>query len=65
MKKVMNFFKQEDGQGMVEYGLIIALVAVVLIGALLLLSGGEDGEKGLGKLFGDVSEKLENPGAAE
>jgi len=29
--------EDEEGQGMVEYGLIIALVAVVVIGALALL----------------------------
>ena len=34
MKK---FFKNESGQGMVEYGLIIALVAVVVIVALTAL----------------------------
>ena len=28
--------KSEDGQGMVEYGLIIGLIAVALIGALLI-----------------------------
>lgn len=32
-----NFFKNESGQGMVEYGLIIALIAIALIGALKLL----------------------------
>ncbi len=32
-----NFFKDENGQGMVEYGLIIALVAIVVIAALALL----------------------------
>ncbi|MBR4991517.1 MAG: Flp family type IVb pilin [Clostridia bacterium] len=32
-----NFFKDESGQGMVEYGLIIALVAIAAIGALKLL----------------------------
>ena len=37
MKK---FLMNEEGQGMVEYGLIIALVAVVVIGAITLLGGG-------------------------
>lgn len=33
MKKFMNWFAgEESGQSMVEYGLIIGLVAVVLIG---------------------------------
>jgi pilus assembly protein Flp/PilA len=32
-----NFFKDENGQGMVEYGLIIALVAIVVIVALTKL----------------------------
>lgn len=37
-----RFFKEESGQGMVEYGLIIALVAVVLIAALVAMNGGLD-----------------------
>ena len=38
MKKLMNWLKNEEsGQGMVEYGLILALIAVVVIGALTLL----------------------------
>ena len=41
MKKLIcrltNPVRNEDGQGMVEYGLIIALIAVVVIGALVLL----------------------------
>ena len=32
-----KFFKDESGQGMVEYGLIIAVVAVVVIGTLAIL----------------------------
>lgn len=32
-----NFFKDESGQGMVEYGLIIALVAIVAIVGLQVL----------------------------
>jgi pilus assembly protein Flp/PilA len=33
----------EEGQGLVEYALIIALVSVVLVGALGLLSGAISG----------------------
>ncbi len=29
--------REEEGQGMVEYGLIIALVAIVVIAALVIL----------------------------
>ncbi|MCL5264767.1 MAG: Flp family type IVb pilin [Chloroflexi bacterium] len=32
-----KWLAREEGQGMVEYGLIIALVAVVVIAVLLLL----------------------------
>ncbi len=43
MKKLMNrvsgFMKNEEGQGLVEYALIIALVAIVVIVALQFLGG--------------------------
>ncbi len=32
-----KWFRREEGQGMVEYGLIIALVAIIVIGALSLM----------------------------
>ena len=32
-----NWLKDEDGQGMVEYALIIGLIAIVVIAALALL----------------------------
>ncbi len=34
---MMRLWKDEEGQGMVEYGLIIALIAVVVIAALTLM----------------------------
>lgn len=39
LMKVKKFFKSEKGQGMVEYGLIIGLVAVVLIAVLVAFRG--------------------------
>ena len=38
-KKLINFFKEEDGVTAIEYGLIAALIAVVIILALTLLGG--------------------------
>ncbi|WP_460039124.1 Flp family type IVb pilin [Thermaerobacter litoralis] len=50
--------RDEAGQGMVEYGLIIALIAVVLIGALVAMQGG------LREIFGDVTKTLQDPKSA-
>lgn len=38
-----NFLKNEAGQGMVEYGLIIALIAVVVIVAVRTLGTSTNG----------------------
>ncbi|MGE5584552.1 MAG: Flp family type IVb pilin [Bacillota bacterium] len=59
MALLKRLFYEEDGQGMVEYGLIIALVAVVLIGALVALRGG------LSKIFGDATTALKDPANAQ
>lgn len=37
MKKLIKFFKDEEGATAVEYGLMVALIAVVIIGAVTLL----------------------------
>ena len=34
-----SFLKDESGQGMVEYALIIALIAIAVIAAVILLGG--------------------------
>lgn len=39
LKKFASFMKKEEGQALAEYGLILALVAVVTIAALTLLGG--------------------------
>ena len=39
MKKVRGFLGNEEGQGLVEYALILALVALVVIVALKFLGG--------------------------
>lgn len=44
--------RDEEGQGMVEYGLIIALVAIVVIAALVIL-----GPK-IGNIFNQAGNKL-------
>jgi pilus assembly protein Flp/PilA len=43
---------RQRGQGMVEYGLIIALVAIVLVAALTALNGG------LQKVFNSITNTL-------
>jgi pilus assembly protein Flp/PilA len=43
LKKLMAKMQKEEGQGLVEYALIIVLVSVALIGALGLLTGGISG----------------------
>lgn len=44
--------RREDGQGMVEYALIIALVAIALVAALTALSGG------VGNVFNSITQHL-------
>lgn len=47
-----RFLMDEEGQGMVEYGLILALVAVVVIVALTALGNG------IGGIFNKVNANL-------
>jgi pilus assembly protein Flp/PilA len=49
---LMNWLRDEEGQAMVEYGLIIALIAIVVIAALLILG------PRIANLFNDAGEEL-------
>ena len=49
---VVRLRHEEEGQGLVEYGLIIALVAIVLVAALIALNGG------LTTVFGTITKSL-------
>lgn len=59
IKSYLTYFKakmgSKKGQGMVEYGLILALVAVVVIGALTLVGDN------IGNIFNSVAGKLTAP----
>jgi pilus assembly protein Flp/PilA len=37
MERIKNFFKDENGASAVEYGLLVALIAVVIIAAVTAL----------------------------
>ena len=54
-----KWFKDEEGQGMVEYGLIIGLIAVVVIVALVAL-----GPK-IRDMFQDVKDTIDEIGTPE
>ena len=53
-----KWFKDEEGQGMVEYGLIIGLIAIVVIVALVAL-----GPK-IRDMFQDVNDTIDEIGAS-
>ncbi|MFY0545700.1 Flp family type IVb pilin [Brevibacillus sp. H7] len=57
MEIVKRMFVEEEGQGMVEYGLIIGLIAILLIGGLTAMRGG------LENIFGDIGTTLTNTNA--
>ena len=48
-----KWFKDEEGQGMVEYGLIIGLIAVVVIVALVAL------RPKIRDMFNDVNDQID------
>jgi len=55
LDQIIRLLKEEDGQGMVEYGIILALVSVVAIGILTQLGGKVD------KTFENVDRAMQAP----
>jgi pilus assembly protein Flp/PilA len=53
MNLLRRLWSEESGQGMTEYGLILALIAIVVIVALQLMGGS------LEAIFGRITEELE------
>ena len=51
---LQSFWSEDSGQGLVEYALIIALVAVGLIAILLVL------RNSIGNVFNNAAEQLNN-----
>lgn len=49
---IKRFIKNEDGQGLVEYIILAALMAIVIIGAVTTLG------KGMGQKFEDVNKAI-------
>ena len=43
VKHIVRFMKEEDGATAVEYGLMVALIAVVIIGAVTILGANLQG----------------------
>lgn len=59
MKKFLNWFSNEEsGQGMVEYGLILAGIAVAVIVVIFTLGGK------IKDLFTSVSDQIDGPPAS-
>ena len=52
VKHIVRFMKEEDGATAVEYGLMVALIAVVIIGAVTLIGTRLNG------VFGTVAASL-------
>jgi pilus assembly protein Flp/PilA len=52
MEKLIRFFKDEEGATAVEYGIMVALIAIVIIAAVTLL--GEN----LSKTFSSVASEM-------
>jgi pilus assembly protein Flp/PilA len=54
LTKIKNFVREEEGASAVEYGLLVALIAVAIIGAVTLLG------TNLSNMFSNVATTIQN-----
>jgi pilus assembly protein Flp/PilA len=57
LKMISRLVRDEEGQGLAEYALILVLIAVAVIGALSALAGGING------VFETITEKIRGSGS--
>lgn len=57
MEMLRRFVVEEEGQGMAEYALILALVAILLIAGFTYL------KNGINNVLNNTGNKLNNPGS--
>jgi len=55
MKEMLKFFTDDRGASAVEYGLLVALIAAIIVGAVRLLGGN------LGTTFDSVASMVLKP----
>ncbi|MDP2871773.1 MAG: Flp family type IVb pilin [Bacillota bacterium] len=55
LARLWSWLKDEEGQGLAEYGLIVILIAVLVVAAMAIFSPAITG------LFGRVASQLSNP----
>jgi pilus assembly protein Flp/PilA len=58
LHRFFTMFQDEEGQGLVEYALIILLVAIAVVGLLTALGGN------VGNVFTSISTTLTNAGGS-
>lgn len=56
LHRIFTMFQDEEGQGLVEYALIILLVAIAVVGLLTALGGN------VGNTFSNISSTLTGAG---
>ncbi len=54
MDAIMNFVKDEEGQGLTEYALIIALIAVAVVAVMIIF------RNQIRSIFGSATNSMQN-----